>query len=300
MDQKKKNELYLIDFGLACRFITNGQHKELKEDLRKAHDGTIEFTSRDAHIGAHSRRGDLEILGYNMLQWLCGRLPWEENLKDAESVSRQKSMYMSNISSLMKSCYPKRAPPRGIADYFTYVAGLTFEEEPDYKYCKNILSAAIKASGFVDDGLLVFTSDDMKQTLKKGVKRPAERGSLSFSPQAKKKSHATPTESNNSSPLPQRKLRRVASATQSMHSNGLEHSNNSNSYNVLENPTPAMLLVMKRNLERQMQLSQLNGHMNKNGNLLDIIKPVHEMLSTASKKKVDLEDGKMVFKPRCS
>lgn len=41
---------------------------------------------------AHSRRGDLEILGYNMLQWLCGHLPWEENLKDPESVSRQKSM----------------------------------------------------------------------------------------------------------------------------------------------------------------------------------------------------------------
>ncbi|KAF8764884.1 serine/threonine-protein kinase VRK1-like isoform X2 [Argiope bruennichi] len=285
----KENEVYLIDFGLACRYITNGQHKELKEDRRKAHDGTIEFTSRDAHIGAHSRRGDLEILGYNMLQWLCGRLPWEDNLKDPESVSRQKSMYMSNISSLIKSCYPKRAPPRGIAEYFTYVAGLTFEEEPDYKYCRNILSAAIKASGFIDDGLLVFTSDNIIPIARKGVKRPAEGGSLSFSPQAKsKKIHEIPSENNGSSPLPQRKLRRVASATQSMQSSSLEHSNNSNSFSVLENPTPAMLLVMQRNLERQMQLSHLNGHIDKNGlkgNFFDNIKSVAEALSSVQKKK---------------
>ncbi|XP_035231751.1 serine/threonine-protein kinase VRK1-like [Stegodyphus dumicola] len=163
----RENEVYLIDFGLACRYVTNGQHKELKEDRRKAHDGTIEFTSRDAHIGAHSRRGDLEILGYNMLQWLSGHLPWEDNLKDPESVSRQKSMYLSNVSSLMKSCFPKRSPPRGIAEYFTYVAGLTFEEEPDYKHCKNILSAAIKGSGYEDDGVLIYTSSELKETARK-------------------------------------------------------------------------------------------------------------------------------------
>lgn len=47
----------------------------------------------------------------------------------------------------------------GIAEYFSYVANLTFEEEPDYKHCKNILSAAIKAYGFEDDGILVYTTD---------------------------------------------------------------------------------------------------------------------------------------------
>ncbi|KAG8191253.1 hypothetical protein JTE90_003265 [Oedothorax gibbosus] len=283
----RENEVYLIDFGLACRYVTNGLHKELKEDRRKAHDGTIEFTSRDAHIGAHSRRGDLEVLGYNMLQWLCGRLPWEDNLKDQESVSRQKSMYMSNISSLMKSCYQKKAPPRGIAEYFTYVAGLTFEEEPDYKHCKNILSAAMKASGFIDDGILLYTSNEIKQTSQKGIKRLAERGSCSFSPQAKSKRLNPPPESNGASPLPQRKLRRVASATQSMQSSGLEHSNSSNGFSVLENPTPAMLLVMQRNMARQMQATQLNKNEDKNGvkrTIFENVKNVADIL-VASKKK---------------
>lgn len=59
------NKIYLVDFGLACRYFVYESgyevHKELKEDLRRAHDGTIEFTSRDGHLGAHSRRSDLEV-----------------------------------------------------------------------------------------------------------------------------------------------------------------------------------------------------------------------------------------------
>ena len=40
-----------MDYGLAYRFCPNGKHKEYKEDPKRRHDGTIEFTSRDAHKG---------------------------------------------------------------------------------------------------------------------------------------------------------------------------------------------------------------------------------------------------------
>ena len=33
----------------------HGFHKSDEPDERKAHDGTLEYTSRDAHTGAHSR-----------------------------------------------------------------------------------------------------------------------------------------------------------------------------------------------------------------------------------------------------
>ena len=45
-------------------------------------------------LAAPSRRGDLEILGYVMLQWLCGHLPWEDNLTDKEYVKAQKIRYI--------------------------------------------------------------------------------------------------------------------------------------------------------------------------------------------------------------
>lgn len=44
-----ENQVFLVDFGLACHFTT----KEFKADPKKAHNGTIEYTSRDAHMGGN-------------------------------------------------------------------------------------------------------------------------------------------------------------------------------------------------------------------------------------------------------
>lgn len=61
-------KVFVIDYGLATKFVNTVDgittHKPFCCDERRAHDGTIEFTSRDAHFGAHSRRSDLECLGY--------------------------------------------------------------------------------------------------------------------------------------------------------------------------------------------------------------------------------------------
>ncbi|KAA0203869.1 hypothetical protein HAZT_HAZT000252 [Hyalella azteca] len=56
-----ENQVFLVDYGLACRYAINGQHKEYKYDARKAHDGTIEFTSRDAHIGVFQNINMLKL-----------------------------------------------------------------------------------------------------------------------------------------------------------------------------------------------------------------------------------------------
>ncbi|KAH7984319.1 hypothetical protein HPB52_019183 [Rhipicephalus sanguineus] len=63
------------------------------QDLGKAHDGTTKFAIQDARIGAHSRRGDMDLLGYNLLQWLYCRLSWEENLKKANSPSNRQTVH---------------------------------------------------------------------------------------------------------------------------------------------------------------------------------------------------------------
>ena len=47
----KENDVYLVDFGLVSKYQKDGVHFENKPDARKAHDGTIEYTSRDAHRG---------------------------------------------------------------------------------------------------------------------------------------------------------------------------------------------------------------------------------------------------------
>ena len=51
--------MYLLDYGLVYRFNPEGNHKEYKEDPKRKHDGTVEFTSRDAHngVGEDNDRG---------------------------------------------------------------------------------------------------------------------------------------------------------------------------------------------------------------------------------------------------
>lgn len=44
-------QVYLADYGLAYRYCPNGEHKDYKENPKKGHNGTIEYTSIDAHRG---------------------------------------------------------------------------------------------------------------------------------------------------------------------------------------------------------------------------------------------------------
>lgn len=49
----EKTQAFLVDFGLAYRYRTrNGVHKPFVHDERRAHEGTLEYTSRDAHHGS--------------------------------------------------------------------------------------------------------------------------------------------------------------------------------------------------------------------------------------------------------
>lgn len=43
--------MYLVDYGLAAKFVLGGSHVTYKEDPRRAHDGTVDFASIDAHKG---------------------------------------------------------------------------------------------------------------------------------------------------------------------------------------------------------------------------------------------------------
>ena len=107
----KENDVYLVDFGLASKYQKDGVHFENKPDNRKAHDGTIEYTSRDAHTGTHARRSDLEILGYNLVHWMSGELPWMGVLQEQLKVEKQKIGYMKEIPSFLSTCFKTQDYP---------------------------------------------------------------------------------------------------------------------------------------------------------------------------------------------
>jgi len=150
---KNSSRVYLVDYGLAYRYCPSGEHVPYKEDPKRKHDGTIEYTSRDAHKGlAPSRRGDLEVLSYCMLQWLCSKLPWEDNLNNKDYVMNEKLKFMTDIDKSLKACFGSSRVPEQLKNFFKYVNKLEYTERPDYDQVKKWFRDALKKTEHPDDG----------------------------------------------------------------------------------------------------------------------------------------------------
>uniref|UniRef100_A0A3P9ATG5 non-specific serine/threonine protein kinase n=1 Tax=Maylandia zebra TaxID=106582 RepID=A0A3P9ATG5_9CICH len=188
------NQVYLVDYGLAYRYAPEGLPKEYKEDPKKCHDGTIEFTSIDCHKGASaSRRSDLEILSYCMVQWLCGRLPWEDKLQDPLYV-RDAKIRQENISEFMAKCFSSQDKPDEIQRFMEEVKSLGYTAKPPYDKLRSILQAGLKTIGPKEDGKLEFTSASgaaapptKKTTKRKMAADRAEESEVDSSPVKKKR-----------------------------------------------------------------------------------------------------------------
>ncbi|XP_019485527.1 PREDICTED: serine/threonine-protein kinase VRK2 isoform X2 [Hipposideros armiger] len=151
---KNPDQVYLADYGLSFRYCPNGNHKQYQENPKKGHNGTMEFTSLDAHKGvALSRRSDLEILGYCLLRWLCGKLPWEWNLKDPMAVQTAKTNLLDELPESVLKWAPSGSSCCEIAQYLACAHNLAYDEKPNYQMLKKILNP-----GGIPLGPLEFSS----------------------------------------------------------------------------------------------------------------------------------------------
>ena len=135
---------YLVDFGLVVKFQKGEElaHKEYRADPRKAHDGTIEYLSRDAHIGCTARRSDLENLALCLIHWSSGALPWLHLIKGPPAkVQAAKEQFFKELPGSAEHL------PAPVKELLLYVAELQFEEAPDYSRCRGMFTAAAKEKG---------------------------------------------------------------------------------------------------------------------------------------------------------
>ncbi|XP_062278242.1 inactive serine/threonine-protein kinase VRK3 isoform X1 [Scomber scombrus] len=143
----QQSQVYLVGYCYAFRYCPGGQHVEYREASRTAHEGTVEFISLDAHKGAApSRRSDLQSLGYCMLCWHTGTLPWSA-LTEPDQVATQKERYMEDVPALLSQCFGKKKVSSAFKTYLTAVMALQYSEEPDYSALKAGLSAALQQLG---------------------------------------------------------------------------------------------------------------------------------------------------------
>ena len=139
------NIIYLIDFGLAKKYreSNNEEHYEIKKEKKLI--GTARFASINAMEGlSQSRRDDLESLGYMLIYFLKGKLPWQnfliKNKEERYNKIKQTKKEIA-INELCSNC------PKEIGQYITYVKNLKFDEEPNYNYLKNLFYEILNKTG---------------------------------------------------------------------------------------------------------------------------------------------------------
>jgi serine/threonine protein kinase len=70
--------IHLIDFGLSKMFRTERNHEHIPYSDKKSLTGTARYASVNTHVGIEqSRRDDIEAIGYVIMYFLRGELPWQ-------------------------------------------------------------------------------------------------------------------------------------------------------------------------------------------------------------------------------
>ncbi|KAJ8281156.1 hypothetical protein GJAV_G00064180 [Gymnothorax javanicus] len=147
IDLNDRTQVYLAGYCHAFRYCPSRKHVEYREGSRTPHEGTVEFISLESHKGAGlSRRSDLQSLGYCMLSWLTGALPWS-SLTDPAKVMAEKERYMTDVPGLLSQCFGRRKAPGAVQVYLSQVMSLEFTEEPKYQQLRADLLVALKKLG---------------------------------------------------------------------------------------------------------------------------------------------------------
>ncbi|KAI7854397.1 kinase-like domain-containing protein [Circinella umbellata] len=142
--------VHILDFGLAKRF--KYEHKNVHvpfKDGRSSVIGTARYTSINSHLGVEqTRRDDLEALGYTLVYFFRGKLPWQ-GITRVTTREKYHAIYcQKDAITIEELC---KGMPKKFIDYFDHVYNLDFSTKPDYKMLRQLFKDMLTEKGFVDD-----------------------------------------------------------------------------------------------------------------------------------------------------
>ena len=133
---KNRHYIYSIDFGLAKRFKNNKRMHAMMATGKKLV-GTARYASINSHKGIElSRRDDLESIGYLLVYFLKGTLPWmglPGRTREERYLAIHQKKEKTTVDDLCSGL------PIEFSQYLTYVKSLGYKEKPKYKYIHGLL-----------------------------------------------------------------------------------------------------------------------------------------------------------------
>ena len=176
--KKDPNVIYIIDFGLSKKYRSSVTNKHIRFGFTGKLTGTVRFASANAlRGGEQSRRDDIESIGYMLVYFMKKRLPWQ-----GITATRKMERYLK-IYKMKKNTTPEdlcSGLPPEMTEYIRYAKKLEFEQQPDYKYLRNLFGKMIKRIHNTNDQLIFSW---IKLTDLPNLKNPINPSSRRDSPQ---------------------------------------------------------------------------------------------------------------------
>lgn len=144
---KRANQVHIIDFGLAKKYRDPRTHIHIPYRENKNLTGTARYASINTHLGIEqSRRDDIESLGYVLMYFLRGSLPWQ-GLKAATKKQKYEKISEKKMSTPVEILC--KGFPIEFVTYFQYCRSLRFDDKPDYSYLRKLLRDLFVREGMI-------------------------------------------------------------------------------------------------------------------------------------------------------
>lgn len=171
---KRQSVIHIIDFGLAKKYRDPRSHQHIPYRENKNLTGTARYASINTHIGIEqSRRDDLESLGYVLMYFIRGSLPWQGLKANTKKQKYERIMDRKMSTSTEQLC---KGYATEFRSYFEYCRSLRFEDRPDYAYLKRLFKELFYRKGFQYDNMFDWTVLNLQQ---ERARTPPERPLLS-------------------------------------------------------------------------------------------------------------------------
>ena len=146
---KKNHIIYAIDFGLSKKYRDSKTGLHIPYRDGKSLTGTARYASINTHLGVEqSRRDDIEALGYIMVYFLRGSLPWQGMVINDPKKKYDKIKQLKYDIKLEDLC---AGLPKECIKFIQYARDMKFEDRPDYSYLRHLLRSAAQKNGLVFD-----------------------------------------------------------------------------------------------------------------------------------------------------
>ncbi len=130
----KSNIIHLVDFGLSKKYKDPKTHQHISYRENRTLTGTARYVSINTHLGIEqSRRDDLESVGYVLVYFLKGSLPWQGLKNNQDKYAKIMEKKLQIPSEIL--CF---GLPNEVTFYLNYCKSLRFEDRPDYDYLRGL------------------------------------------------------------------------------------------------------------------------------------------------------------------